>query len=658
MAQLTTTLTDSPCDLLNATHPLYNATLESLTKTIDPLAADVCAAQEERLREARKRRKRGRVDVLEKEKPLKVRKLYTEGFETDQVWEQTRRVIEAALEEVGRVVDKEGVETKRDALQDGVEEAQDEEMDNQSEHEDMDDHTEDDVKGGEREAASVNEDEPEAGLKEEEGFSSEAEQDDSPETEQSNSEKNEEKTEKSKLNSRFFSIDDFNKQSALMERRDANGEVDENEEEIDWDAPLAASGDEEDEEGPGFGDPDAPSEDDEVQGGEMDDALDLNQDLSNAPKFDTFFGSQDQAKKTKAKPKPRSLPQDEDVQSDSQSETEGLAAMKEGDDSDEAIDPKNMSNHERNKATMQRLMKEYEKVNVGQRDWTLMGEARAADREENSLLPVDLEWERQGKPLAAMTAETNESVEDMIKRAISESDFQTLQRRRPQDLATGPTRRGRVDVDLGNGKDRKGLADEYAEEYLRLTDSAYVDAQDERTKKQHQEISKLWEEARTALDGLSSWHFRPKAPVPQLEIRTDAPTITLEDAQPNAEGAVTASQLAPQEIYKAGEASKGVRKEVTSKGGLPAAREELDRDEKKRRRRRQKERIRKSNSNTDQREKNGKTKNKEKEKEEKDIVGQLKKGGVMVIGKKGQVTDMDGKDSRGTRKATGASFKL
>ncbi|KAI6966477.1 hypothetical protein KC355_g12146, partial [Hortaea werneckii] len=172
-------------------------------------------------------------------------------------------------------------------------------------------------------------------------------------------------------------------------------------------------------------------------------------------------------------------------------------------------------------------------------------------------------------------------------------------------------------------------------------DPNFVDAKDEKTKKEEQEIEALWNKVRTDLDSLSSWNFRPKQPAPSMDIRVDAPVVSMEDARPSAGGEVAgASQLAPQEIYKAGEGVKGVNEEVAGKSGLPAAREELSREEKTRRRRREKERIRKATGNEPANKPDTKATSRQ------NIVGDLKKGNVKVIGNKGKVTDVEGKEAR------------
>ncbi|KAK1077359.1 U3 snoRNP protein, partial [Friedmanniomyces endolithicus] len=125
----------------------------------------------------------------------------------------------------------------------------------------------------------------------------------------------------------------------------------------------------------------------------------------------------------------------------------------------------------------------------------------------------------------------------------------------------------------------------------------------------------------------------------------------MEDARPSGGGEVAgASQLAPQEIYRGGEAVSG-REEVVGKSGLPAAREEMTGEERKRRRRRAKERIRKAGGGGE----GGVAKvggrdgkgDGRKRKGRSEVLGDLKKGGVKIIGKKGVVTDVEGKEAKG-----------
>jgi U3 small nucleolar RNA-associated protein MPP10 len=271
----------------------------------------------------------------------------------------------------------------------------------------------------------------------------------------------------------------------------------------------------------------------------------------------------------------------------------------------------------------------------------------------NSLLEEHLDFERAGKPVPLITEEVSEDIEALIKRRILAEEFDEIHRRRPDDLATGP-RRGRVELD--DAKSGKGLAEIYEEQHLRETNPNFIEAKDEKLKKEHDEIAGLWKSVSAKLDSLSSSHFKPKPAAPNLEIRVDAPAIEMEDARPTAGGDVAGSMLAPQEIYKPGD--EKTKTEVVTKSGLPVAREEMSREEKLSRRKRAKERAKKAGLNKPKPTEQEKEKKKEQRGDKKQLLGDLKKGGVQVIGRKGVITDVEGKEAKeGTRRGAG-SYKL
>ena len=637
---------------------------------------------------------------------LRLKQIHTDGFSVEQVWEQARRVIEAAGLEAERGLEtaevrqtettngsggvevvepydgpddqslgEEGVDYEVEGIdvdgEDWEDEDEQDDMDNAVGEElvddegmgvDMADMDEEDIDGG------LGNDEPADELVKD----------------------------KFGLNDGFFSIDDFNRQSEFLEQQDARGDDDgaaSDEEDVDWDAnPLSYAGttagagnraeesDEGDEEdsGPTFGDPDAQSEEegDELDGGEIDAFGGMSN--MNDIMYTDFFAplAQKKRKNKKGRPNPHNFPEAQPngaggtATEDDMERTMAAVHRDLFDDGDESeqeeereqntldpADPKSRrSTHERRKAALAEEIRKLEAANVAKREWTLSGEARAADRPLNSLLEEDLDFERAGKPVPVITAEVSESIEDLIKRRILAHDFQDIVRRRPEDLATGKdARRGRLDFELDDNKSKKGLAEEYEEEHLRRTDQNFVDVKDEKLKNEEKEIESLWKKVCSDLDSLSSWHFRPKQPAPQLDIRVDAPAIGMEDARPSAGGEVAgASQLAPQEVYRAGEAAKGVGDEVVGKSGLPAGREEMSREERKRRRRREKERIRKASGNQSAKS-DGKLASGKKE-----MLGDLKRGGVKVIGKKGDVRDVEGREMKaGSSSQRGAGqYKL
>lgn len=681
-------LSSTPQAFLQPSLPLYTDTLAYLKHALDPLAVDVSAIQEQRQQDARKKRKRG--ERLDEDEVLRLRQIHTDGFALEQVWEQARRIIDAARVEAERGLErtsKQGSEavvvngTSHHAQSDEQDEAEDDSLGEEGvdyEIEGVDDDSNAEFEDGEtifHDALQGDEDldmldEPEddeLGTSDEEEVAEEFVPD------------------KFGLNDGFFSIDDFNKKSDFLEQQDARGENDgaaSDEEDVDWDAdPItqaanlgdaqddaAEDGDDDDDDddgGPIFGDPDALSEeeDSDAEGVKMDVMGDVSN--TNSIMYKDFFAPPAQKKKKnkKGRPNPHNFPKTEanggparkvDDEDEEIGRTiagvhrdlfEDDQSSQEEDEVADKLDPSDprsrRSTHERRRAALAEEIRKLEAANIAKREWTLSGEARAADRPLNSLLEEDLDFERAGKPVPVITAEISESIEDLVKRRILAHDFQDIIRRRPDDLATGKSaRRGRLDMELDDSKSKKGLAEEYEEEHLRTTDPNYVDARDEKQKAEEKEIEALWKKVSADLDSLSSWHFRPKQPAPQLDIRVDAPAIGMEDARPSAGNEVAgASQLAPQEVYRGGEAAKDNREEVTGKSGLPAGREELTREERKRRRRRDKERGKKAGMNVV-----GDAKKESKSSEErKEVVGNLKRSGAKVIGKKGEMTDVGGR---------------
>ncbi|KAG9688375.1 Mpp10 protein, partial [Aureobasidium melanogenum] len=700
-ATLVKSLTSEPYTFLQPPTTLHTSSLDFLKETLDPIAKSIAETQQQRLQEARKKRKRGQND--EDEGILRLKKVHVEGFAVEQVWEQARRIIDAARKEAQRnfdaLAEKYAIDDSEDESEgqdgedlseEGESDVGEEGVDYEVEGEDVDGEEEDDdedmdVDGevDDYEESDIEADEDvEMGSEGESGAESEEAAEYIPDPHG--------------LNDGFFSIDDFNKQSEFLEQADACGDNDfddDDDEGIDWGAnPLAASAtvskaaqndddESDDEDGPTFGNVDlnAPEgfsdNEEEVEEGEMDGMGSLSN--TNDVKYADFFAppAKKARKNKKGRPNPHNFPAkqaspsgaDEPAEDDDEMERtmekvhrdlfDDVTDDEEDEENLDPADPRSRrSAHERRQAALTEEIRRLEAANVAKRDWTLSGEARAADRPVNSLLEEDLEFERVGKPVPVITAEISESLEELIKRRILAEDFQDIIRRRPDDLATGSSsRRGRLDFELDDSKSKKSLAEMYEEEHLKATDPNYVDAKDEKTQKEQREIDALWRDISNKLDSLSSWHFKPKGPATQLDIRVDAPVVRLEDARPTAGAeAAAASQLAPQEIYKAGEAAEKAEAEIATRGGLVVNREEMSREERKRRRRRDKEREKKSLSNIDPSKKESK-----KTKERKGIISDLKKGGVKVIGNKGQITDVSGaavKDAKAP--SAGGSYKL
>lgn len=500
------------------------------------------------------------------------------------------------------------------------------------------------------------------------------------------------------LNDGFFSIDNFNKQTQWFEDQDARGDPNtdlaSDDEEINWDAdpyaPTAESkkgkskgkkskhedsDDEMDEEeseddegdGPTFGNMDlyAPEGDSDIEAEDFDAEVDDNDEGENANDvfYKDFFAPPPRKKKDQPRKerKVRFEPDDAEVdRAMADVKRDLFEDVSDMEDSEDALsdasagDPRSRrSAHERRQAKIIDEIRKLESAAVAKREWTLSGEASAVERPVNSLLEENLDFEHIGKPVPVITPEVTESIEDLIKRRILANEFDDILRRRP-DADAPDARRGLVQLD--DTKSKKGLAEIYEEEHIKNTNpDTYISKADEKLKREEEEVAGMWRDVCAKLDGLSSWHYKPKPAAPAITVVSDVATVAMEDAQPaTAQGVAGGeSAIAPQEVYRARK-DNAEQGEVV-RGGLPVAREEMSREEKTRRRRRAKERGRKSEGGKAQTpgQANGPGKG-----SKKDTMADLKKGGVRVINRRGEILDVEGNKAKPQKTISSGGYKL
>ena len=699
---LLSTLDSSSHSFLQPTASLHAASLAFAKRFLDPLATSTSTAQTQRQQVHRRKRKRRDYDADPSWKPLQLTQLHLDGLKIDQVWGQARIILDATRVELERSLptkphEKETIDRLKgpagDPLGNGKpvdlrhphgdssalsssdlsELDSEEEMSFGGSNGSLDDPNQQQLDGDEEVDHFIDDDDED--MLDGEGVSESEDLD-----ERSGPDEGSKETfhpDKHGLNDGFFSIDEFNRQSEFLEQRDARGENDgagSDEEDVDWDAdPLAVSSShkasrvledeaveesEDDDEGPTFGDvdlngPDISDDDDSVSGAQLDNIGAMNN--TNDIKYADFFApppsKASKSSRRRALPKTQPPPgptTEDDVQRTISAVRrdifeDDLTPDEEGAPSD-ANDHR--SSHQRRQAALTAEIRRLEAASVAKRDWTLSGEARAADRPINSLLEEDLDFERTGKPIPVITQEVSEDIEALIKRRIISREFDEVVRRRPGNLVTGSSdpRRGRIELD--DSKPQQSLAEIYEAEHLKAVDpEGYIDKGDEKLKREHAKIEEMWKDVSAKLDALSSWHYKPKPPSASINVVADVPAISMEDARPTAGGEVgRESMLAPQEIYKPGEGKRS-KEEVLRKGsGLPVGREEMTRDEKVRKRRREKERIRKAGGLAPVK---GSESGRKKAAEKRGVIEGLKKGGVRVIGKKGEIRDVEGKPVRG-----------
>jgi len=712
-AEILSILSTSSHTFLKPPPTLHNAALLLAKNYLDPLASSVSQAQELRLQDARKKRKRGEVDEDGARNILRLKHVHLDGFGIDQIWEQARRVLDASRQEIERALPKDvgdemrrADKTKQNGVQKQVKMVRfDEdgfEVDSASEKADEDDlevegASDEEIGGDEdRDGTDVNGD----NLEEEDDIEDDGGDlgmDEDMEDDMDESGAKVFKPDKFGLNDGFFSIEEFNRQSEFLEQRDARGDDDgqaSDEEEVDWDAdPMAQStqaingkkpadkdeafGSSDDEEdGPTFGNSDlkAPYSDSDEEDDEAMPLEDTTLSNTNEIKYEDFFAPPPlpASKRPKGKrPLPKTQPPpsaqeptEDDIQrtisavrrdlfEDDFSAADDASGNEDLNNPDNPENPSTarLSTHEKRQLKLAAQIRKLEAENVSKRNWTLAGEARAAERPINSLLEEDLEFERTGKPIPVITAAVSEDIEALIKRRILAREFDEVIRRRPESLNAPPTvKRGRIE--LADSKSKVGLGELYAEEHLKTIDpEGFMATRDAGLKKQHEEIERLWADVSAKLDALSSWHYRPKPPEVRVQVLADVPAVRMEEARPTGVGGIGAvegeSRLAPQEVFSVGEGvSKGAGEVVGGTGMI--ARQEMTREEKLRRRRREKERVRKQEGGKRMgvdRGKGGSGKEGKGGKEvgKKEVVDALRRGGVRVIGKKGEVRDLEGK---------------
>lgn len=333
------------------------------------------------------------------------------------------------------------------------------------------------------------------------------------------------------------------------------------------------------------------------------------------------------------------------------------------------------STHERRQAKILAEIRRLEAEAIKAKKWTLSGEATAGARPVNSLLEEDLDFEHIGKPVPVITQEVTEDIEALVKRRILEQSFDEVRRRYGTGFGEDDNTARRGLVDLDDQQSKKGLADIYEENYQEAANpSTYVSQTDEQQQGEEREVEKLWLDISAKLDALSNWQYKPRPTAPQMSVVSDVAAVAMEDAQPSTAQGVSggASMLAPQEVYKPGaDDPSGKNKDkniiVVAKTGLPIARDEMTREEKQRRRRRNKERIRKSGSGMQDAEGNvvgnsaaaaNGTSNGKTNVSQKETMATLKKAGVKVIGKKGELHDLEGNKPRAATTLSSGNFKL
>ena len=146
------------------------------------------------------------------------------------------------------------------------------------------------------------------------------------------------------------------------------------------------------------------------------------------------------------------------------------------------------------------------------KEWQLTGEAKAADRDQNTLLNVHLDFNTATKLPPTITKEVTNAIEGLIKQRVLDELFDDPILR---DASTKKKLKDRPEMDFT--KSKKGLGDLYAEDLTKklasLQPEAFLEQElagpDAPLKREIEDIS---QDLFQNLDTLSNFHFVPKAP--------------------------------------------------------------------------------------------------------------------------------------------------
>ncbi|KAJ2787039.1 U3 snoRNP protein [Coemansia interrupta] len=276
---------------------------------------------------------------------------------------------------------------------------------------------------------------------------------------------------------------------------------------------------------------------------------------------------------------------------DEHSETEDVPKTRQSnlfdddeDDNDEgSADGEQKSEFEKRQEKLQNLINKLEDEAVEKKDWAMTGEVSSGSRPKNSLLAEDLEFDHVQKPVPVITQEVTQTLEDVIKQRILNEEWDDVERKK--DIQQKPFKPSGF-VELDDKQSKKSLAEVYEAQYVaEKSGDAYVPEDDAKVAEAHKAVDNQFRNLFTQLDALSHFHFAPRPAVADIEIRTSAPALQMEEKLPV--NMSHAEQLAPEEIYEKSQGRNG-------RTGDLMGETELTREERKRRRNKKKNAQRKT----------------------------------------------------------------
>jgi len=207
-----------------------------------------------------------------------------------------------------------------------------------------------------------------------------------------------------------------------------------------------------------------------------------------------------------------------------------------------------LSKYEQEQARIRARIADLEEKNIQQKPWLLAGETSASYRPFNSLLETHLEFDSATKVKPMVTEQTTKTLEEIIKGRILDESWDDPERKEDPDVAFRSSKMPPPELDYE--KSKRSLSEIYEEQYVKQTTATTTPTVQEELTPEQKEVQRMFRTLCFKLDALSNFHFTPKPPVEEVEVRADLPAISMEEIIPIATS--DASLLAPEEIYEPG----------------------------------------------------------------------------------------------------------
>lgn len=484
--------------------------------------------------------------------------IYVDGLDASQVWGQVKLVFDGVEKsiwsDISEFKSNGFYNEERDKQEEDEEEVESEEAfgemeGSDSEEVEMQEGEEEEVNSGKEEDSEINENEIEEEIEKEEN------DEDMEDEGEEESENEQEGDDHFGLDDEVFNLDEYKRQVLALEDNDFS---DQDDEDVDF-----------------FGDL---SEDDDDEMYTYDDFFDkVDNKKGNGKGGKDNFNGKGKAKGKKKDEESEFLEEDYDAaydaaQADLYGEESEEEEEEEGNNKNSGKE-ENLSTFEKQQRELQKQIAELEAESIAEKKWTMKGEVSGKQRNSDTLLEEELEFDRTAKPVPVITQETTESIEEIIKRRIVNQEFDEVTKRIISELNNFKKSKK---VDVSEEKSGKSLAELYEDEYSGKANGK--EEVNEVLEQAHAEITELFKDVTYQLDSLYSSHFVPRPKEKLMDVRIETSTISMEDAQPLTMSG--GNSLAPQEIYKAG--TKIGKDEVLLKSGVVMAKAELERDDKQR----------------------------------------------------------------------------